>query len=152
MLRVLEKRDGESLKNFTDVVEGADGKMVVGIIQSLKDTKNIQDLTFKITSLIEIAIIIVNIYGLFTHKPYYGVITFPIVWAVCGFSKIVRKENLEFLDFLRQGFGWEDVTIKGSKAVISIRGHELDVDVIRVKDIEEDLLDIAGRKLYIKEE
>lgn len=152
MLQVLERKDGESLKNFMDVTEGADGRMVVGIIQSLEDTKKIQDLTFRITSVVEIATIVVNIWGLFTHRSYCGLITFPIVLAAWVFSKTVRKENLEYLDFLRQGFGWEDVEINGNRATITIRGHVLDVDVIRVGNLDWDMLDVAGRKLYIKEE
>lgn len=152
MLQVLEKKDGESLKNFMDVTEGADGRMVIGIIQSLDDTKRIQDLTFKITFVVEIATILVNMWGLFTHRSYCGLITFPIALAAFVFSRIVRREILEYLDFIKQGFGWEEVEVNGNHATVTVRGRVLDVDVIRVNNLDGDMLDVAGRKLYIKEE
>lgn len=52
---------------------------------------------------------------------------------------------------MRQGFGWEEVAITGNKAVISIRGYHLDVDVVRMPELTGDLLDVAGRKLYTKD-
>lgn len=151
MLQVSEKKDGKPLENSMDVVEGSNGRIIIGILQSMNDVRKIQKLTFRITFTIELATILVNVYGLFAHKPYCGLITLPIVLAAYLFSKIVRKENLEFLDFLKQGFGWEDVVIHGSKATVSIRGCELLVDVVTMPGIEKDILDVAGKKLYTKE-
>ena len=134
-----------------DAVEGANGRIVIGILQSMKDVVRIQKLTFRITFTIELATIFVNTYGLLAHKYYLGLVTLTIVIASWGFNEIVRKENLEFLDFLRQGFGWEDVVVHGSKATVSIRGCELEVDVVTAPGIEKDILDVAGKKLYTKE-
>ena len=76
---------------------------------------------------------------------------FSALYLTTKVTSLSAQIYKEFRHFVRQGFGWEDVTITGNKTVISIRGYHLDVDVVRMPEVTRELLDVAGRKLYTKE-
>lgn len=151
VVRKLEDKDEEYLENFVDVTEGANGRMIIGVLQALDDARRISKRTFQVTTVIELITIVANLYFLFIGGSHFSFLTIFISVGAWIFAQTVFRENREFAHFVRQGFGWEDVTITGNKAVISIRGYHLDVDVVRMSELTGDLLDVAGRKLYTKD-
>lgn len=75
VVRKLEDKDEEYLKNFVDVTEGADGRMIIGVLQALDDARRISQFTFQVTTAIHIITIVSNLYFLFIGGSHFSFLT-----------------------------------------------------------------------------